>query len=115
MVLHRSIIRQLSLVRNDLMLLLITASLVAQTQPSGEDVLRVDPALDKLVQWNHPLGEVVTALPRAGLTIDSLRELDRSVLRDWEIMAPAEDGMYRMPSNRASLPLMYVLRAHREQ
>jgi SAM-dependent methyltransferase len=66
------------------------------------------------VQWNHPLGEVVTALVRAGLVIDSLTELDRSVLRDWEIMEPAEDRMYRMPRDRPSLPLMYVLRAHRE-
>jgi SAM-dependent methyltransferase len=67
------------------------------------------------VQWNHPLGEVVTALVSAGLRIDSLRELDWSVLRDWEIMEPAGDRMYRMPKGRPSLPLMYVLRAHRER
>ena len=66
------------------------------------------------VQWSHPLGEVVTALVRAGLRIDSLRELDRSVLREFDFMELAEDGMYRMPTGRPSLPLMYVLRAHRE-
>ena len=53
------------------------------------------------VQWNHPLGEVVTALVRAGLRIESLRELDRSVLRDFEIMEPTGDRMYRMPKGRA--------------
>ena len=66
------------------------------------------------VVWNHSLGEVVTALVRAGLRIDSLHELDRSVLREWDYMELAEDHMYRMPTGRPSLPLMYVLRAHRE-
>ena len=67
------------------------------------------------VLWNHPLGEVVTALVRAGLRIDSLRELDRDVLPQWDFMERAEDRMYRMPRDRPSLPLMYVLRAHRER
>jgi SAM-dependent methyltransferase len=65
------------------------------------------------VQWNHPLGEVVTALAQAGLRIESLRELDRDVLRQWDMMVRTEDGMYRMPADRPSLPLMYVLRARR--
>ena len=65
------------------------------------------------IQWNHPIGEVVTALIQAGLRIDSLAELDRDVLRQWDMMERAEDGMYRMPPNRPSLPLMYVLRAGR--
>ncbi|WP_428492918.1 class I SAM-dependent methyltransferase [Rhodopila sp.] len=63
------------------------------------------------VQWNHPLGEVVTALARVGLRIESLRELDRDVLRQWDVMRRADDGMYCMPPERPSLPLMYVLRA----
>jgi len=32
------------------------------------------------VEWNHPLGDVVTALASAGLRIRSLRELDHDVL-----------------------------------
>jgi SAM-dependent methyltransferase len=66
------------------------------------------------VQWNHPLGDVVTALARAGMRIDSLQEFDRDVLCQWDGMVPAGDGMYRMPPNRPSLPLMYVLRARRQ-
>jgi len=65
------------------------------------------------VQWNHPLGEVVTALAQAGLRIDSLQELDREVLRRWDIMEPTADGLYRLPAGMPSLPLMYVLRASR--
>ena len=63
------------------------------------------------VQWNHPLGQVVTALIRAGLTITELRELDRNILESWDGMVETEDGMYAMPPGRPSLPFMYVLRA----
>jgi SAM-dependent methyltransferase len=73
----------------------------------------VDPAAEATVQWNHPLGEVVTALVKAGLAIEELRELDRSVLRQWDGMEPTDDGMYRFAPDRPSLPLMYVLRARR--
>jgi SAM-dependent methyltransferase len=66
------------------------------------------------VQWNHPLGEVVTALISAGLRIVSLAELDRDVLHQWPMMERTDDGMYRMPADRPSLPLMYTLRAIRE-
>ncbi|MBV8797920.1 MAG: class I SAM-dependent methyltransferase [Hyphomicrobiales bacterium] len=66
------------------------------------------------IQWNHPLGEVVTALTSAGLRILSLRELDCDVLRQWPMMVRGEDRMYRMPHDMASLPLMYVLRAIRD-
>jgi SAM-dependent methyltransferase len=65
------------------------------------------------VQWSHPLGEVVTALAQAGLRIESLREFDTDVLRQWDHMVRTEDGMYRMPPETPSVPLMYVLRARR--
>jgi SAM-dependent methyltransferase len=74
----------------------------------------IPPAATPTVQWNHPLGEVVTALAHAGLRIEALQELDRDVLCQWEMMEQTEDGMYRMPPDRVSLPLMYVLRARRE-
>jgi SAM-dependent methyltransferase len=66
------------------------------------------------IQWNHPLGEVVTALVSAGMRIQSLRELDANVLHEWSIMVRGDDGLYRMPPGTPSLPLMYVLRANRE-
>lgn len=66
------------------------------------------------VQWNHPLGEVVTALAEAGLRVGSLREMDGDVLQTWKIMERGEDGLYHMPPGLPSLPLMYVLRAYRD-
>ncbi len=66
------------------------------------------------IQWNHPLGEVVTELAAAGLRIHSLHELEGDVLQEWPMMVKGEDGLYHMPANEPSLPLMYVLRARRE-
>jgi SAM-dependent methyltransferase len=63
------------------------------------------------VQWNHPLGAVVTALVDAGLRIDSLRELPASVLQKWDCMERTETGMFQMAKGLPSTPLMYVLRA----
>lgn len=62
------------------------------------------------VQWNHPLGEVVTALAKAGMVVEELRELDRSVLERWKGMEKLADGMFR-PLRAPNLPLMYVLQA----
>ena len=63
------------------------------------------------LQWNHPLGEVVTALVKAGLMIETLRELDSEVLARWPDMVRGADGLYRLASPHPSLPLMYVLKA----
>ena len=59
------------------------------------------------MQWNYALGDVVTALIAAGMRIDSLRELDVSVLRKWDGMEPDGQGMFRMAADRPSTPLMY--------
>ena len=65
------------------------------------------------IQWNHSLGDVVMALIQAGLRIDALRELGRSVVRNWEGMEKTADGMFAMAPDKPSLPLMYVLRARK--
>lgn len=63
------------------------------------------------VQWNHPLGEVVTALVGAGLAVRLLREHATSPLQRWPFMVPADDGTWRMPDDRPSLPFMYSILA----
>jgi SAM-dependent methyltransferase len=57
-------------------------------------------------EWQHPLGDVVTALIDAGLTLELLREHDFTAYQRWPFLV---DG--RMPKDRARLPLMYSLRA----
>jgi len=61
-------------------------------------------------EWNHGLGEIVTALIEAGLELRVLRE-HRSL--EWQglpQMSLGEDGLWRLPPEQADLaPLMYTL------
>ncbi|MFJ3500557.1 class I SAM-dependent methyltransferase [Streptomyces sp. NPDC090135] len=61
----------------------------------------------------HPVGEVVTALARAGLRIDFLHEHDVSSVPRYGTLRRHEDGCYRFPADRPRVPLMYSVRASR--
>jgi SAM-dependent methyltransferase len=65
----------------------------------------------RTVEWSHGLGEVVSALVRAGLAIEFLHEHDFTLSPRWPFLERTSDGIYRMPANRPALPLMYSLRA----
>jgi SAM-dependent methyltransferase len=60
-------------------------------------------------EWNHGLGEIITALLEAGLQIGGLREY-RAL--EWQGLPHMEerDGLWRLPDEQADLvPLMYSL------
>jgi SAM-dependent methyltransferase len=65
-------------------------------------------------EWNHGLGEVVTALVDAGLQVTGLRE-HREL--DWQglpQMTQGEDGRWRLPpAQRDLVPVMYSLWARK--
>jgi len=64
-------------------------------------------------EWNHDLGEVVTAVATAGLRIESLREIDSLPWCPWPGMVKGVDGWWRLPDGMPRLPLTYSLRAVR--
>jgi SAM-dependent methyltransferase len=64
------------------------------------------------VEFQHPLGQVVTALVEAGLRIDFLNEHDFDVFRRFESLERQGD-LYRFPPGRPRVPLMFSLRATR--
>ena len=63
------------------------------------------------MQWNHNLGEVVTALIEAGLSITALKEHDTHMVKVWDFLVDDGNGRYTMPATRKNLPFMYTLRA----
>jgi SAM-dependent methyltransferase len=65
-------------------------------------------------EWMHPVGEVVTALIDAGLTLQWLHEHDAVPWRMFELLVADRDGMYRWPAERW-LPLAYSLRAEKKR
>ena len=63
-------------------------------------------------EWIHPLGEIVTALLAAGLTLRWLHEHDAVPWRMFKALVEDASGMYRWP-DRPWLPLAFSLRAER--
>lgn len=68
---------------------------------------------NRSVEWVHPVGEVVTAVARAGLRIEFLHEHDVSLFSRYETLQRQQDGYYRFPAGRPRIPLMYSLKASR--
>lgn len=66
-------------------------------------------------QWNHGLGETITALQDAGLTFDSLTEHDSA---PWDavlgLMTEGSDGEYRLTERPERLAATYTLQAHKQ-
>ncbi|MEU5425424.1 class I SAM-dependent methyltransferase [Streptomyces olivoreticuli] len=77
---------------------------------------------NRSVEWQHTLGDVVSAVTAAGLRPEFLREYDFSLFeqvkgmvraRDTSGTRPGSATVYRMPEGRPALPLIYSLRASR--
>lgn len=64
-------------------------------------------------EWRHGIGEVVTALTGAGLTIQLLRETELLPWKRFDAMVPSENGWWRLPPSQPLIPLLYALRAVR--
>ncbi|UTW55074.1 bifunctional 2-polyprenyl-6-hydroxyphenol methylase/3-demethylubiquinol 3-O-methyltransferase UbiG [Kordiimonas sp. SCSIO 12610] len=64
-----------------------------------------------LVNWNHNLGKVITALVNAGLMIKRLDESDECPFMRWDFMEKAGNSRYKLPAEYKSIPLMYTLEA----
>jgi SAM-dependent methyltransferase len=61
--------------------------------------------------WSHGLGEIVTALIEAGLSIQMFREHEECLWQALHFMVQGDDGWWRLPDRRECLPLMYSIRA----
>jgi len=89
---------------------------------SHDPVIEVDPRgyIDQgarlrkaaIYNWLHPLGDVVTSLIAAGMTLDWLHEHDAVTWQMFRILVKDAAGLYRWP-DRPWLPLAFSLRATR--
>lgn len=71
-----------------------------------------DAAFDSVTyQWVHPLSDVVGAVLRAGLRIESFEEYPYAGWAMFPWMVERPDGMWELPEGMLSLPLMFSLTA----
>lgn len=61
--------------------------------------------------WNHSLGEVITSLINAGLTIEYLHEFPYAARAKFPFMVKGTDGWWRLPEGYVQIPFLFSLRA----
>ncbi|MGH6657069.1 MAG: class I SAM-dependent methyltransferase [Actinocrinis sp.] len=72
-------------------------------------------AASRSVEWIHQIPQVVTALGTAGLRVEFVHE------RDWfwypllPVLVQGEDGRWRFPDGAPNMPMIYSLRAVKDQ
>ena len=71
------------------------------------------PALEHTteVEFQHGLGEIITALAEAGLRIEFVHEWDFEVFGRFDVLQRRDDGTYRLPAGQPRVPMLYSLRA----
>jgi SAM-dependent methyltransferase len=62
------------------------------------------------VEFNHGIGEIVSALIGAGLRLEFLHEYEMTLFSRFRALE-RRDGAYRLPEGRPRVPLMFSLRA----
>ena len=62
-------------------------------------------------EWNHGIGEIVTALIDAGLELHYVHEHRFCEWQALPWLIEGEDGLWRLPDHRERVPLMYSIRA----
>jgi SAM-dependent methyltransferase len=65
-------------------------------------------------EWNHGLGQVVTALIERGLRIDALVEHDWTVHQQFPWLVETAPGLWTTPPGRPRMPLTFTVVATRE-
>jgi SAM-dependent methyltransferase len=63
--------------------------------------------------WTHPLGEVVTAVVRAGLRLEFLHEREHLLYPRWARLEKHGPGTWHLPAGMPRIPLQYSLRANK--
>lgn len=64
-------------------------------------------------EWNHSLGEIVTALATRGLTITHLSEHDWTRFRNFDDLVEGPRGIYRARAGAVRRPLSFTLAARK--
>ncbi|MEU3310726.1 class I SAM-dependent methyltransferase [Nocardiopsis sp. NPDC055551] len=66
---------------------------------------------NRAVEWQHPIGDVVSALAAEGLRLEFLHEHDVSLFPRFGSFQRDDKGYHRFPESSPRIPLMYSLRA----
>jgi SAM-dependent methyltransferase len=63
-------------------------------------------------EWNHSIGEIITALTARGLVLDLLSEHDWTLFHQFPWLVETASGLVRVPEDRPRIPLSFTILAH---
>jgi SAM-dependent methyltransferase len=64
-------------------------------------------------EWIHSIADIINALIGAGLQIEFLHEFPYAAWQHFPFMVEGGDGYWRLPDGKASLPLLFSIRARK--
>jgi SAM-dependent methyltransferase len=67
---------------------------------------------NQLVEWQHMLSDIINIVIEAGLTMERVKEFDKTVNPGYENWV-YEDGYFRPPDGSSRYPLMFSLKARK--
>jgi SAM-dependent methyltransferase len=82
-------------------------------EPGTYADLEAETVNNRTYEWNHTLGDVITAIIDAGLTVEFLHEHDYTLFPRWPFLERHGHDNFRLPEGVPDLPLMYSLRARK--
>lgn len=68
---------------------------------------------NRVFEHNWSMGPVITAVIRAGLTVELVGEHEMGVEQKWPFMVRGDDGFWVVPKGRPSIPQLWSLRARK--
>ncbi|WP_239513682.1 bifunctional 2-polyprenyl-6-hydroxyphenol methylase/3-demethylubiquinol 3-O-methyltransferase UbiG [Streptosporangium sp. 'caverna'] len=70
--------------------------------------------VNRSVQWQHGLGDVVSTLVASGLRLEFLHEHAFTFYPQFPVLQQTVQGIYRIPAGQPQVPLVYSLRAAKQ-
>jgi SAM-dependent methyltransferase len=61
--------------------------------------------------WTHTLGEVITSLIQAGLSLEFVHEFPFNIYKGFAFLEQADDGYWYLPGKAQTIPFLYSIRA----
>jgi SAM-dependent methyltransferase len=66
-------------------------------------------------EWQHTVGDIITTLIDHGLSIQFFHEFPFSVFKGLPFLIKGDDGLWRLPDGREDIPLLFSLKANKEE
>ncbi len=81
------------------------------TSTEGTYTENCDGSEHEFAVWSHPISDVISALLKAGLTIDAFHEFDHSPYDCFENMVEKQPGRFYLEHKNNDVPLVYTVLA----